>query len=116
MDDIREKTTGLADHIEDLANTFYRLTLLNVVQKTTNIVSGAIVMIALFILGFFTLLFLGIALAWWLVDLVNSRALGFVLGAVFFIIILAFIIMLRKKLVFPLIRNSIIKKVYDQGD
>ena len=116
MEDLKEKTADLADHVEDLASTFYQLTLVNVIQKTTNIVSGAVVMIALAILGFFALLFLGIALAWWLGDLVGNRALGFVLGAAFFILVLILIATLRKKIVFPFIRNSIIKKAYDQGD
>lgn len=113
MDDLKEKTADLADHIEDLADTFYKLTIINVTQKATNIASGAVMMIAVSVLGLFVFLFLGIALSWWLGDLTGSRTLGFVLGAGFFLIVLFIIILIRKKVIFPFIRNLIISKVYD---
>ena len=113
MDDLKEKTADLADHVEDLAETFYKLTIVNVTQKATNIAAGAVVMMALSILGLIVFLFLGVALAWWLGDLVESRAGGFLLSAGFFVLLLIIIVALRKKIVFPFIRNLIISKVYD---
>lgn len=113
MDDLKEKTADLADHVEDLAETFYKLTIVNVTQKATNIASGAVVMMALSILGLIVFLFLGVALAWWLGDLIESRAGGFLLSAGFFALVLTIIVVLRKKIVFPFIRNLIISKVYD---
>jgi Putative Actinobacterial Holin-X, holin superfamily III len=113
MEDLKEKTADLADHVEDLADTFYKLTIVNVTQKATNIASGAVVMMAFSVLGLFVFLFLGVALAWWLGDLMNSRVAGFLLGAGFFLLVLLVIILLRKKIIFPFIRNLIISKVYD---
>jgi hypothetical protein len=113
MEDFKEKTIDLADHIEDMADTFYRLMVLNVTQKATNIVSGAVVMIMLCLLGFFVLLFAGCALAWWLGNIVDSRIGGFLLAAAFFLIIMIIVSLLKKQTIFPLIRNLIIRKVYD---
>jgi apolipoprotein N-acyltransferase len=113
MEDLKEKTIDLANHVEDLADTFYRLSLLNATQKATNIVSGAVITIVLCSLGFLVLLFAGCALAWWLGNIVNSRAGGFLLAAGFFLILLAILSVLKKKTIFPLIRNLIIRKVYD---
>jgi predicted phage tail protein len=113
MEDLKEKTIDLADHIEDLADTFYRLTVLNVTQKATNIASGAIFMIVLSALVLFCLFFAGCALAWWLGDLVNSRVGGFLLTAALFLILIGIISLLKKKTIFPLIRNLIIRRVYD---
>ncbi len=113
MEDLKEKTADLADHVEDLADTFYKLTIVNVTQKATNIASGAVVMMAFSVLGLFVFLFLGVALAWWLGDIMNNRVLGFLLGAGFFLFLLIIIIALRKKIIFPFIRNLIISKVYD---
>ncbi|RYF85304.1 MAG: phage holin family protein [Chitinophagaceae bacterium] len=113
MDDLKEKTADLADHVEDIADTFYRLTILNVIQKATNIASGAITMIVLTVLGLFVLLFLGIGLSWWFGDLIGSRTGGFLLGGAFFLLLLFIILLVRKKTIFPLIRNLIISKVYD---
>lgn len=113
MEDLKEKTIDLADHVEDLADTFYKLTILNVTQKATNIVSSAVVMIVLCLLGFFVLIFAGCALAWWLGNIINSRIGGFLLAAGFFLILMVIVSVLKKKTIFPLIRNLIIRRVYD---
>ena len=83
MEDLKEKTVDLADHVEDLASTFYRLTVVKVTEKTSNIVSGAVVMIVMCALGLFVLLFAGCALAWWLGNLVHSRVGGFFISRSF---------------------------------
>ena len=113
MEDLKEKTVDLADHVEDLANTFYRLTVVKVTEKTSTIVSGAVVVIVMCALGLFVLLFAGCALAWWLGNLVHSRVGGFLLAAAFFLIVMVIVALLRKNTVFPMIRNMIIRKIYD---
>jgi hypothetical protein len=113
MEELKEKTIDLADHVEELADTFYRLTVLNVTQKATNIVSDVVVMIVLCSLGFFVLLFAGCAFAWWLGNIINSRIGGFLLTAGLFLILMVIVSLLKKKTIFPLIRNLIIRKVYD---
>lgn len=113
MDDLKEKTADLVDHVEDIADTFYRLTIINVTQKATNIASGAITMIVVSVIGLFILLFLGVALSFWLGDLVGSRTGGFLLGSAFYLLLLLVLLALRKKIVFPIIRNLILSKVYD---
>ena len=42
MENLKEKTRDLADHVEDLAGTLYKLTTVHVTQKATNIISGLI--------------------------------------------------------------------------
>lgn len=113
MENLKEKAAGLADHVEDFAQTFYKLSVIKVTEKATNAVSFAVVVIAFSLLSVFGLLFLGIALSLWLGDLVGSRPLGFVLGASGFILLFIIIALLRKNIVFPFIRDLIIKKVYD---
>jgi hypothetical protein len=113
MEDLKEKTIDLAGHVEDIADTFYRLTVLNVTQKATNIASGTIVMIVMCAMGLFCLFFAGCALAWWLGNLVNSRVGGFLLTAAFFLIVTLVMGLFRKKTIFPFVRDIIIRKVYD---
>jgi hypothetical protein len=112
MDDLKEKTVDLADHVEDIANTFYRLTVVNVAQKTSNITSGIIVALVACVLGSMVLLFLGIGLAWWLGNVLESRVGGFLLAAGIFFVLLIIVALLRKKIISP-IRNLIIRKIYD---
>lgn len=113
MEDLKEKTVDLADHVEDIANTFYQLSVVKVTEKISTIVSGAVVMIIMCALGFFVLLFAGCALAWWLGNLVNSRIGGFLLAAAFYFIVMVIVALLRKNTIFPMIRNMIIRKIYD---
>jgi preprotein translocase subunit SecY len=112
IDELKEKTADLADHVEDLANTFYRLTVINFAQKTSNIVSGIVVGVVIGIFAFFVLLFLGIAFAWWMGDVLNSRTGGFLAGAGLFILLAGIVALLRKKIISP-IRDLIVKKIFD---
>ncbi len=113
MEELKEKTADLADHVEDLANTFYRLTLVNATQKASNVISSAVVTLLICSLAFIALLFMGVALAWWLGNLVNSRAGGFLLAAAFFVVVILFLSLLGKKTILPMIRDMIIRKMYD---
>ncbi|RYZ20038.1 MAG: hypothetical protein EOO10_23645 [Chitinophagaceae bacterium] len=113
MDELKEKTADLADHVEDLANTFYKLTLVNATQKASNIVSSAVVMLVICSLALVVLLLSGVALAWWLGNVVESRAGGFLLAAGFFLVLVIFLAVLGKKTLLPIIRDSIIRKMYD---
>ena len=113
MENIDNKAADLASHAEEFAQTWYKLTLLNATQKATNIASAGITMIILCTAGVFVLLLGGIALSWWLGDLIESRAGGFLLGAGFFALVMIVIIVLRKKIVFPFFRDMILRKLYD---
>ena len=113
MDDLKEKTADLADHVEDFATTFYKLTVVKLTQKVTNVASNLLLVLSIAFFGFIIVLFSGIALAYWLGDLVGSRAGGFLITAGFFLLILLIIAAIRKKIVFPYIRNLIIRKIYD---
>jgi len=113
MDDLKEKTADLADHVEDLATTFYKLTVVKITQKVTTVASNLLLVLSIAVFGFLIILFGGVALAFWLGDLVGSRAGGFLITAGFFVIVLLIIAAIRKKIVFPYIRNLIIRKIYD---
>jgi hypothetical protein len=113
MEDLKEKTVDLVDHAEDFADTFYKLALVNVTQKATNAGAGIIAIIAICTFGFFVLLFGGLALSWWLGNLLESRVAGFLLGSGFFLVVMIIIVLLRKQIIFPYIRDLIIRKIHD---
>ncbi len=113
MEELKEKTADLVDHLEDIADTYYRLTIINVTQKATNIASTVVVAVMLCGLAMFVLMFLGVALGVWLGDLVQSRSLGFLLAAGVYLLGLLIILAMRKTIIYPFIRNFIVRKVYD---
>lgn len=110
---IKERTTDLADHIEELATTYYKLGILKVTQKATVVTSHLLALIAACVFGFFVVLFAGLGLSWWLGNLLESRVGGFLLGGAFFLVVMVVIILLRKQIVFPFFRNLIIKEIYE---
>jgi hypothetical protein len=113
MENLKEKTRDLADHVEDLAGTFYKLTTVRVTEKATNIISGVVIGLLTVMFGFFVLLFASFALGWWLGDLVDNRAGGFLIAAAFFLLILLGIVFTSKKTLLPLLRDIIVRKFYD---
>ena len=113
MEDLKDKTEDLISHSGEYLDTFFKVSLLKVTKKTTDIASAAISLVVICVLGMLILFFGGIALGWWLGDLINSRIGGFLLVAAVYAIICVLIVSYRKKIVFPYIRNILIRKVYE---
>ena len=113
MEDLKTRVEELTENIGDYADTLYKLTIVNVVEKTTNVASIVVSSVSILILGMFVILFSSVGLAWWLGNVLDNRAAGFFLVSGFFLLVLAVILLFRKKLIYPYIRNSIVKKVYD---
>ena len=110
---VKDSVEDLTGHLRDFADTYYKLTVVKLAQKATNAGAGALVGITLCTLGVFVLLFASIGAAFWLGDLVNSRAGGFLIMAGVYLFLVLLIVLLRKKIIFPYIRNSIIRKIYE---
>jgi len=111
--DVGSKVADIGSHVEEFADTWYKLTVVNATEKATSVASAAISMIMLCTVGVFVFVLGGLALAWWLGDLIGSRAGGFLLAAGFFGLIMVVIILLRKRILFPFFRDLIIRKLYD---
>jgi hypothetical protein len=113
MEELKSKTEYLTHSISNYLDTFYKLALVNLTQKATNLTSGIVAGLATLFLFVLTLFFLGISLALWLGSLVNSNALGFLIVAALFLGLIAAIVLLRKKIVFPMLKKAILKKLYE---
>lgn len=116
MEDLKSKAGDLTDSITEYVETYYKLTLLNAADKATSIAASTLSSVVIAFLGIFVLLFLGIALGVWLGHLLNSPALGYLLVAVLYLLIIIIIVSISKKLVFPMIRNKLINKLYEPND
>jgi hypothetical protein len=112
-DTLKQKTEDLTDHLGDYADTFLKITLLNVTEKAANIASSAITTIVLCGLGLFVLFFVGFGLAWWLGDMINSRTGGFMITGGLYLLLVILVVALRKKAIVPYLRNLITRKVYE---
>lgn len=116
MEELKSKVGDLTDSVTDYIQTYYKLTLLNAADKATGIAASTLASVVIVFLGIFVLMFGGIALGIWLGYLLNNAALGYLLVAALFLLIIVIIFALRKSLVFPMIRDKLINKLYEQDD
>jgi hypothetical protein len=110
---IKENASDLVDHVTDFLETYYQYIGINVAQKSINLASGAINFVIVVFLCLLIVSFTGFGLAWWLGDVINSRAGGFFIVAGFYLVVMIAVIIMRKKLIFPLLRNIITRKIYE---
>ena len=99
---------------QEIVDTYYRLGVATATQKGANIAAASVSGILMALLGLFAFLFAFIGLAFWVGTLVNSTAGGFLIVAGFFALLLILVIALKGRVIYPMIRNAIVKKVYEQ--
>ena len=116
MEELKSKAGDLTDSITEYIQSYYKLTLLNAADKATSIAASTLASVVVLFLGIFVIFFGGIALALWLGTLLDNQALGFVLVAALFILIIVIILSMKKKIVFPAIRDLLINKLYEPAD
>lgn len=114
MEDLKTKAAHLKDHVSEYVQTSVQLAKAKATKGASNAAAGAAIGIATVVLGIFFIAFLFTALAWWLGTVLNSPALGFLCVAGLFLLLIILIFALRKKVIVPLIRNAIIKAIYDK--
>jgi hypothetical protein len=116
MENIKSKATELTESITDYLETSYKLAVIEAADKSTKMLASVTAFCIVLLLGLFVILFAGVALGIWLGNLVNNAALGFVLVAALFLLIILLLIAMRKRIVFPVIRNTLINMLYEEND
>jgi hypothetical protein len=113
MEDIKTHTDSLADKIGSYIETYMKLIGVTTTKKMTGIASLGIISVFILFLCMFILFFLGIGVALWVGEALNNEKAGYFIVAGFYVMCMTIILILRKELIFPFIRNYIIKKVYE---
>jgi ABC-type nickel/cobalt efflux system permease component RcnA len=116
MDNLNTNATNLANHVQDIAQTYYELARINVAQAGSKAISRAIIFFLLAGLVLCILLLVGIGLSLFLGKLLNNAATGYFIVASFYLVLVIAFYLLRKKIVFPFIRDLIVRKIYDKSD
>lgn len=111
---LKEDAQDVLNHAGDYAQTFYKLSLVRLTKKVSDIASVVVNSVLIFFISLCILLFTSFAGAWWLGDVLNNRALGFLLIAAFYMLLVVIFILMRKKVISPFIRNTLISKIYEE--
>jgi hypothetical protein len=113
---LKEDAKDILNHASDYAETFYKLNLVRLTKKVSDVASVVVNSVLIFFISLCILLFISFAGAWWLGDIVENRALGFLLVAAFYLLLIFILILMRKKIISPFIRNTLISKIYEEKD
>jgi hypothetical protein len=116
MEDLKTKATVFKDHVTEYVKTYTDLAKAKATKGVSNAAAGIAIGVSLCFLVLFFMIFAFTALAWWLASLLNSPALGFLCVAGLFLLLIILIVVLRKKVIVPMIRNTIVSKVYEQAN
>lgn len=108
-----ENKRNIAELASDYVETYIKLAVINVNQKIADISAAASFSMIAALVGFFVVMFLGIAASFWIGDMLGSNALGFLLVAVFYLVVFLILFVTRKKLFYPFVKNLIIKSIYE---
>lgn len=101
---------SLFSNVSSYLDTRWDLLLLNVTERSVGVLSGIAAATVAAVFGFMSLLFLGIAGAVWLGQLLDEPALGYLIVAGIFLIILAIVFTIARNY----IKQSVFKLVLEQ--
>jgi hypothetical protein len=113
MENIKDKAEELTDDIGDYIETYYKLKVLQLTDKAANAASVSLTSVMVFVLAFFFLLFLGIGLGWWIGERLQNMVAGFCIIAGVYALLIVIVLIIRKNLILPYIRNILIRKAYE---
>jgi len=113
-EDLKTKATHLKDHASEYVKTYVQLVKAKATMGASTAASGIVIGVSALLFTFFFLIFAFTGIAWWLGGLLHSPAAGFFCVAGFFLLLILLVFALRKKVIVPMIRNSIISKVYEK--
>lgn len=116
LKDAKSKVEETYQHLIDYAEARWNVIALQVSDSTANAVTSILMGLSLAVLGVFFLLFASLSLAFWLGELTNSYALGFLLVAVLYAIVGLIVYSNRQKLLFLPIMNKFLKILYRNKD
>jgi hypothetical protein len=111
-ENIKDTAEDLLKHAADYVETFYERTVLTLTSKTVKSGASLINGLLVLVLGLIVFFFLNFALAWWLGQVLDSRALGFLVLGGFYLLVLIIMIAARKTFL-NLFRNMLTKLFYD---
>jgi hypothetical protein len=111
--DIQNKAKTLSDDIAELLDLYYKLAVVTVTEKASNAASVSITFTIIISLTMFSLLFAGLGFGWYLGERLNNVMAGYCAVAGIFLLLIILTLLLRKSYIFPYIRNTIIKKIYE---
>lgn len=113
MGEIKDKAEELTEHVGEYLDTFIKLTTISATGKVTGMLSAGITSIVVMLFMMFAMLFAFMGIGWWLGEQMHNMLAGFSIVSGFYLLLILLILVFRKSFLFPLIRNVLIRKIYE---
>jgi hypothetical protein len=114
MDQHETNPNKWVDNVTALVEDYRNLISMRIAEHASQGVATSAVGVLAVILAGFVLLFTGLGLAWLLGEYWNNMMAGFFSVGGFYLIIFTVLLLTSRKFWIPLIRNLVIKKIYEQ--
>lgn len=111
-ENIKDSAEDLLRHASDYMETWYERTALTLISKTIKASASLINVLLVLLIGLIMFFFLNFALGLYLGQLLNSRALGFLVLGGFYLLVLLIMFATRKSFL-NLFRNMLTKLFYE---
>jgi hypothetical protein len=115
MNQERSNAETWVNHFRILAEGYRDLASIKIVKGSSQGISVSITGVLLLTVAIFVLLFTGLGFAWWLGEYMNNIKAGFFMVGGIYLLLLVILLLTSRKLIMPMIRNLIIKKMYEQN-
>lgn len=112
-ENIKSTAETLVQHVSECLETYVKLEVVNATQRATTVVSLTLTSLLLSVLCLFILFFVGLGAAIGLGETWGSMKEGYFAVAGFYLLCVLIFIALRKKVIFPFVRNQVIMKIYE---
>lgn len=116
MEGIKSSVEDLFDHAGDIAETYYKLSVVKATEKVSETAAVGTIALLSVAFGLIIFFFIGFGLAWWIGEAMQNMKAGFFIVAGAYSLILIILLLARNSLIKPIVRNSIIRSVYDKQD
>jgi len=113
VDIIKSTAENLTEHVTEYIETYVKLAGVNATQQATGVATVSLTALLLSCFCMFILLFSGVGLALWAGEALQNLKAGYFIVAGFYVLCAGLFLALRKKFIFPSVRDYIIRKVYE---
>lgn len=116
IDELMYKTGETVEYAKQYVDQQKQLVKLDVAEKSAQIISSAVTGVVMGVVGLMVLLFASLALAFFLGDVFDSIALGFLVVTLIYAIVALVVNAMKRKLVTNPVLSAVITKFFDDGD
>lgn len=116
VDELLYKTGETVEYAKQYVDQQKQLVKLEVAEKSAQMISSAVTGLVMAVVGLLVLLFASLALAFFLGDLFDSIALGFLAVTVLYVIIALVVNAMKRSLVTNPVLSAVITKFFDDSD